>query len=122
MRKILYPFIFLGIIGISVYVMQKCGIRLPVFVNNHLNDLLIVPINLFAVQMLWGILNGTTVFLRFSIVASSVLFYSIFFEFILPQFNSRYTADGWDVLCYVAGGVLFYLYQHVAISKQGDNI
>ena len=118
MRKILYSFIFLGIIGISVYVMQKCGIRLPVFVNNHLNDLLIVPINLFAVQLLWGILTGTTVFLRFSIVASSVLFYSIFFEFILPQFNSRYTADWWDVLCYLSGGLLFWLYQYTFIKLQ----
>ena len=116
MRKILYPFIFLGIIGISVYGMQKCGIRLPVFVNNHLNDLLIVPINLFAVQLFWGVLTGTTVFLRFSIVASCVLFYSIFFEFILPQFNIRYTADWWDVLCYLFGGLLFWLYQHTFIK------
>lgn len=118
MRKILYPFIFLGIIGISVYGMQKCGIRLPVFVNNHLNDLLIVPINLFAVQLFWGVLTGTTVILRYSIVASCVLFYSIFFEYILPQFNSRYTADWWDVLCYLSGGLLFWLYQHTFIKLQ----
>lgn len=89
MKKILYPFIFLDIIGISVYIMQKLGIKLPLFVNNHLNDLLIIPINLFAVQLLWGVFTGTTVFLRLGIVATCVLFYSIVFEYILPQFNSR---------------------------------
>lgn len=117
MRKILYPFIFFSIIGISVYIMQKFGIKLPLFVNNHLNDLLIVPINLFAVQLLWGVLNGTTFFLRLHIVATCVLFYSIVFEYILPQFNSRYTADWWDVLCYLSGGLLFYFYQHFTMRN-----
>lgn len=118
MRKILYPFVFFSIIGISVYVMQKCGFKLPLLVNNHLNDLLIVPINLFAVQLLWGVFTGTTVFLRLGIVATCVLFYSIVFEYILPQFNSRYTADWWDVLCYLSGGLLFWLYQHAVIKFQ----
>lgn len=118
MRKILYPFIVLDIIGLSVYVMQKCGIRLPLFVNNHLNDLLIVPINLFAVQLLWCVLTGTTVFLRLGIVATCALFYSIFFEYMLPQFNSRYTADWWDVLCYLSGGLLFWFYQLTFIKLQ----
>lgn len=116
MKKIVYPFIFFSIIGISVYIMQMLGTKLPLFVNNHLNDLLIIPINLFAVQLLWGVLAGTIVFLRLGIVATCVLFYSIVFEYILPQFNSRYTADWWDVLCYLSGGLLFWLYQHVVIK------
>jgi len=118
MKKIMYPLIFLGIIGISVYIMQKLGFKLPLFINNHLNDLLIVPINLLAVQLLWGVFNGTIVWLRLSIVVTCVLFYSIVFEYMLPQFNIRYTADWWDLLCYLLGGLLFWLYQHTVIKFQ----
>jgi len=117
MKKIVYPFILLSIVGLMVYGMQKDGVELSLFVNNHLNDLLIVPINMFAVQILWRIITSNTAFLNFGMITICVLFYAVFFEWLLPQFNSRYTADWWDVLCYVAGGVLFYLYQHVAIRK-----
>lgn len=122
MKKIVYPFILLSIVGLMVYGMQKDGVQLSLFVNNHLNDLLIVPINLFAVQILWRIFTGKVPFLHFSMVSICVLFYAICFELLLPQFNGRYTADWWDVFCYLAGGALFYMYQHFVISKQDDNI
>ena len=36
------------------------------------------------------------------------LFYSVYFEYYLPQHNNRYTSDGMDVLMYFLGTTFFY--------------
>jgi hypothetical protein len=36
-----------------------------------------------------------------------VVYVSVVFEWWLPSKNSIYTADVWDVVCYVIGGALF---------------
>ena len=45
------------------------------------------------------------------------LYYSVIFEFILPKFSLKYTADYYDVLCYGIGAILFYYHQKKLTSE-----
>lgn len=118
MKKILYPFCILSIVGAVVYVFQRFAIPIPPLINNHLNDLLILPINLFAVQYIWLLFTNKIVYVKIKMILTAIVIYTLYFECILPQFNARYTADFWDVLCYVAGGTLFWVYQHFIIKPK----
>ncbi|MDT0643008.1 hypothetical protein RM553_09235 [Zunongwangia sp. F363] len=51
-------------------------------------------------------------------ILSLTVFYSLYFELLLPEIMSRYTADFLDVIMYFSGAVLFFLMQHVNLSNK----
>ncbi len=78
----------------------------------YLNDLLCLPVALTLAlflqhQLFPGVARNR---LNKAQVIFSFLYFSVFFEGILPAFSERYTRDLWDIPAYAAGGILFYYF------------
>lgn len=115
-KQLTYYFIFSITIGTSVYVLQKLSIALPSFVQNYLNDFLIIPIVLYLCLLFlqWS-KNDKNYQISLSIILYLCGLYSLIFEWILPSFHNRYTADYIDAILYFTSGLLFYsLQRHYA--------
>lgn len=93
-----------------VYVAQQLAFPLPIIINNYLNDLLCMPIVLkicqFAVRFIKKD-KHTNIPIKMSFVLT--ILYALYFEFLLPKFSDRYTADFIDVILYFMG-FLFFLW------------
>lgn len=114
--KILYGLMFF--IAISIYVLQRFEIPLPLLVNNYLNDLLCMPLVLGALTFLIRRLKKDP-FFKFPLffVLFMAAFYAVYFEYYLPKVNLRYTADWIDVALYFTGSIGFYLFSRKAYGK-----
>jgi hypothetical protein len=85
---------------------------LPNLIGNYLGDLLCIPL-----------LAGTTLFVMrkwrnrsdLKLSAGMLVFLTaeiaLLFEWLLPKHSNRYTADGYDVICYVLGAIGFAVWQ-----------
>ncbi len=112
MKKIRIVFFCFVAIGITIYSMQKTAIPLPKIVNNYVNDFLIIPIVSTIVLYVFQIIkNDKTYRLSLGVIWYISFLYALIFEWILPKFHLRYTADLIDVLLYFLGGLFFYLLQ-----------
>lgn len=123
-RKVLsYYFIFSLIIGTLIYIAQKTKIQLPNIINNYVNDFLIIPIilipSLFILQ--WS-RSDKNYRISFWVIIYICSLYALLFEFLIPKYHPRYTADLIDVILYFAGGFVFYYLQNVTyvINKQNN--
>jgi hypothetical protein len=59
----------------------------------------------------WLVKKDKAIRLNLFSIFSLVAMYSIYFEYYLPQQSHRYTGDVLDVVCYICGGIVFYLLQ-----------
>ena len=113
----LYFLIFVGITT-AVYIAQQLSFHLPHLINNYLNDLLCMPIVLkicqFAVRF---IKKDKYITIPIKISFTLTLLYAMYFEFLLPKFNNRYTADAIDVILYFMG-LLFFLWIEGSIKNR----
>lgn len=92
---------------------------LSTFINNYLNDFLFVPIVLSLIQFLVRKIKNNKQFkIPTSAIIMIVIYYSLYFEYFMPKLNQRYTADLFDVLMYILGGLFFYLVENSSITKQ----
>jgi len=80
------------------------------WVNNYLADFLCIPIVLYISRGVIRWIKKRRKF-QFSLiqVLFAIVYFSILFEFIFPQFSDRYTSDYIDILMYLAGGGLYVL-------------
>jgi hypothetical protein len=76
----------------------------------YLNDVLCLPVTLTLALFIQQQLFPGTARARLNRVqvVFAFLYFSVFFEGLLPALASRYTRDWWDLLAYGAGGCLFY--------------
>lgn len=111
--KVLQHIIFIGmiLIGSCIYIIQQFGVHLPLFINNYLNDILSIPIALCIILAIVRTWRSNSYQLSIAMIAAVVLYFSVYFEYYLPQHNPRYTADIFDIGCYVLGGGIFYFIQ-----------
>ncbi|OAB28569.1 hypothetical protein SAMN05444395_101319 [Flavobacterium fryxellicola] len=111
------------IIALTIYVLQQLSLPLPSVINNYANDLFCLPLVLGAMEFTIRRLKKDKYFkfpIGFVILLSS--YYSFYFEYYLPSFNSRYTADWVDVILYFLGGLTFYFSENkkgVRLSEEG---
>lgn len=49
-------------------------------------------------------------------ISMSTLIFSVFFEYFIPQFDPRFTADPFDVLAYILGAIAFMLWGNRPIA------
>ena len=111
-KLIVLYFIFSFLTGTIIYILQKLAIPLPDLINNYINDFFIIPIILTpSLYILKWSKNNPNYTLPISIVLYLCALYAIFFEWYLPKFHERYTADIVDVVLYFASGILFYFLQ-----------
>lgn len=111
-KKLTLYILFSLISGLSIYFLQFLNIDLPNFINNYVNDFLIIPIVLFICLLFlrWS-RNDKKFNLSLPIILYVCFMYSILFEFVFPEYLARYTKDYIDVMLYFASGFLFYLLQ-----------
>ena len=109
---ITYYYIFSLLLGIAIYFGQLYQVPLPRIVRFYINDFLIVPIilttSLFILR--WS-RNDKNYQISIWIVLYLCALYSVIFEYFLPKFHLRYTADSIDVILYFASGLIFYILQ-----------
>lgn len=99
--------IFLMVFGLQIFTDI-----VPKLITFYLNDFLIIPIvGLISLHVVWFLKKDQTIRLSAVTILSLVILFSIYFEWYLPKYKERYTADAWDVVCYLAGGVVFYVLQ-----------
>ena len=100
------------ILGGLVYTAQKLSVSLPPFINNYLNDFLIIPIILtICLFILRKTKNNKNYQIPLSIILYLCVLYSILFEWYFPQILERYTSDFIDVVLYFVSGMVFYQLQ-----------
>lgn len=88
--------------------MQRLQMSLPTIINNYVNDLLFLPLTLGAITCIIRWLKKDDFFeLSFVFVLLLSGFYSFYFEYYLPQFNSRYTGDWIDAILYFLGAFAY---------------
>jgi hypothetical protein len=116
MKKYLqYSYAPLALLSLSLYLLNllylKGAYHNNVFVTSYFNDILLTPILLPIIiiieilfkQRYWEVKPTMSEILFWVVV------FSVFFEIIIPKFNPRSTGDYMDTLCYLAGGLLFWL-------------
>lgn len=92
---------------------------LYLFLKNHFNDLLYIPISLTLCLACIRWVKKTPLFiLNIGLIISMVIFCSLVFEYIGPNYYLHSTRDWIDVVMYVLGGVFYYFLQkqYVTIS------
>lgn len=111
--KTLHLYVLLSLmVFIWVQSLKYLSVPAPDFVFHYLNDFLAIPIiATICLHGVWLIKKDYSIRLNLLTVMSLVAFYSVFFEYYLPQQSHRYTGDIWDVVCYSLGGIVFYLLQ-----------
>ena len=106
-RKVLY--IIMLLTAVTIYVVQRLQFPLPTIINNYLNDLLYIPLILGTIEFtIRRIKKDSSFKLPFGFVIFLAISYSFYFEYYLPQVNSRYTADWIDVVLYFVGGIAYF--------------
>lgn len=84
----------------------------PNWMFHYLNDFLVIPIvGLICLYAVWWLKKDRNIRLGVVSIVTLVVIYSLYFEVYLPERSERYTADVLDVVCYAAGGVVFYFLQ-----------
>lgn len=116
--RVLYNFYFLLllVLGGLVYLFQQLEISLPFLIKNYFNDLLILPIVLWIVLAFFQEFKGKQALISWSVAMLLAAYYSVFFEWYLPRFHPRYTADFIDVICYFLGSSVFMVFQSKIIK------
>ncbi|MBX0289334.1 hypothetical protein K3G63_02730 [Hymenobacter sp. HSC-4F20] len=105
----------LFVLGTCLYVFASVNRHwplwpLPTFINSHLADLVDLPLQLTV--LLWILrryyFRQPSFVLPVSWIVASWVVIAVWFELIMPFFNSRMTADPLDVVAYSIGGVVFW--------------
>lgn len=82
--------------------------------DKYLDPLLAMPIFLSGIllERRYVFYKTEEYFLSPIDIIASTLFMSIIAEVLFPYWNKGFTADWWDVLCYVLGSIYFYLFMN----------
>lgn len=111
MKAISLLFIFLSIYSVE-RLLRISPYDLPDWVVFYLADFLVMPIVLaIALIIVRWLKKDRSIRLSLFTVFSVAAFYSVYFEWYLPEVNPRYTADIIDVFLYFGGSLLFYFLQ-----------
>lgn len=73
-----------------------------------MTDLLAIPLVLGSINLLLKRYTSNPNFkLSIAKVLMACIYFSVLFEWILPNYSNAYTADFFDVLCYFFGGGIY---------------
>ncbi|WP_233487592.1 hypothetical protein [Winogradskyella epiphytica] len=95
-----------------IYSAQRLEFPLPNWVNFYINDFLCMPIVLGLCLAIIRLIKKTeSLYVPLTVVLGLTVYFSIYFEWLMPKVNPRYTADPIDVVLYFSGALLFYKFQ-----------
>ena len=119
MRKTLSNHVFLTCVllaTVNQIIEKGFGIFVPI-VRSYLDDLLCLPIVLTLGLAMYRHFKPSYELSAWHIWPT-VIIYSIYFEWYLPQTSVAYTADVLDVLMYVLGALIFQRF----INRSGTDL
>lgn len=97
-------------VAISIYSMQQFDVPLPKWVNNYVNDFICLPLVLSIGQfVVRRIKRYPYLIVPLHVILMTALYFSIYFEWFLPEYNPRYTGDIVDVVLYFMGAMYFFI-------------
>lgn len=111
----------MAIIATIVYLLQRLAYPLPSFINNYLNDLLAIPLTCWIILIVIRKFRQSNFILTPLMIVMITLYFSIYFEWYLPQHHHRYTSDYLDILCYSTGGIIYFLLQKHLFFYENKN-
>ncbi len=102
----------LYLVALFVYITRWLPIELPNLIQFYLNDLLCMPVVLsLCLAAIRFYKKSMYLYVPIPVAYALTVFYIIYFEWILPQINDRYTGDIIDVALYLIGTTVFIRYQ-----------
>ncbi|MCT4663754.1 MAG: hypothetical protein N4A45_00805 [Flavobacteriales bacterium] len=114
--KELFPFWFIGALCLYIFVLWSRVVEwgLPVFINNHLNDFLCIPVVLhLSLFFTKSIKKNSSFHLQWKNIIPVVLLFAFLFEWFLPMMNSGYVSDIKDVIAYFLGALIYQLFSYL---------
>lgn len=111
MRTLLHP---LFLVCFFLFCLNQALEQAQVYIwplHTHLDDLLCLPLTLrivLAVQRAY--FGDASMVLPVRHIFFAVAAFSICFELLFPLYKTIYTADMLDVLAYILGALVFYIY------------
>lgn len=113
MKIVKHPiFILLIVVASVVYLAKLFDLKLPNFISFYLNDLLCMPIVFsLCLEAIRALKKDNSLYVPIGAIVVVTLYYVFHFEWLLPKFHARYTADVIDVELYVIGAFLFFRFQ-----------
>jgi len=119
MKTISHPlFLVLATCYAVYYGLKQTDVVLPVFITSYLADLLsIFLVNTFALWIIRKMKNSPKLEVPIAMVFLSVIMFSVFFEFFLPQQSPQYVYDPWDILCYFISGTAYVFWRRVLMKN-----
>jgi hypothetical protein len=92
-------------------------VPVPQWFSSYFADVLCLPIIFSYVLLLMRYVKKTpNLCLTIPMIIVGVMITSILFEYILPSFSKKYTADIGDVFAYIGGAIIFYFYQKYTLT------
>jgi hypothetical protein len=110
-------FIISSLLFVINFLFEKISHRSIPWVHAYMDDLLCMPVVLGLTLHIFRKIHPGKEKYRFEWhhVLVAVVYYSLIFEWLLPNRSSVYTRDIWDIFFYALGGVLFYF----TMNKEG---
>jgi hypothetical protein len=100
-----------------IHQLQPAAISHPL-ADAYLDDLLCMPVCLFPMLYVFRLFLGSQYRFPASYLAGVWLFFSLYFEVFLPHYNSLFTADWADIVCYGLSTLLFAFMQRSAGAQK----
>ncbi|PWK20774.1 hypothetical protein [Xanthomarina spongicola] len=105
-------FLVFCLIALFIYFASRLALPLPSWIYSYVNDFLCMPIVLsLSLAILRFIKKTDAIYAPLSIILIMTTYYAIYFEWLMPKLNTRYTGDPIDVFLYFLGAILFYIFQ-----------
>ncbi|MCX6181363.1 MAG: hypothetical protein NT150_05515 [Bacteroidetes bacterium] len=119
MSKKIYLYIAILSVLYSFQLLCKFqNISTPQWFSSYFADLLCLPLLLLCTLVVMKKIKKIEV-LSWQMILFTLVYVSVVFEFILPLYSNRYTADKIDLIMYTAGSILFYVLQkHILTNTQ----
>ena len=113
--QLLHLYVLLSlVVFVGVQSLKFFAVSTPNWIVHHLNDFLVIPmVAIVCLHGAWLIKNDHTIRLSIFTILSLVALFSFLFEYYLPKLSHRYIGDIWDVVCYLLGGLVFYILQKI---------
>lgn len=107
--------LLLFFIYLILFALKKSGVYIPL-VSDYLADLIALPFSLGVANVLMKKLSTKKFEIGILPMIVAVIYFSLVFEVWMPQVSPLYTADVWDVVCYLIGGIVFLIFNRKSKS------
>ncbi len=88
--------------------LKKWSFYIPI-ISDYLADLMAIPFSLGCVDGFMKKYSSKNFEIGFLPMLVAVIYFSLAFEFWMPQVSPLYTSDWLDVACYLIGGIIYLL-------------